>query len=328
MLFCRMDALHFSLTPKDFIETPEGLLFAVLSGIAEAGRIPAYLRYQRTPKGLQKVATADARGLLATQEDRFYFDSDSRAIRLQGVAYKDIFRIYRAREGTQKMLTDPPKDPIAEAAQRLLRYLLDGTVSPQSVGVTGSLLVGAQTLTSDIDLVVYERKAFDRIRARVLLGIKQGALEDLTPRDWSEAHARRGAMLTLEEYLRHEQRKGNKALIVGVKFDLTLLDAAQKEPEPAKFKGESMDLRTTVIDASEAFGFPARYRVDHPEIFEVLAFSQTYAGQALEGERIWVRGRLEVLHCGRQRIVVGQDREAQGEFIKRDDGEGHGWGKR
>lgn len=322
MLFCIMDRLQFSLTPKDFIETPDGLLFAVLSGMEESGRIPAYLRYRRTPEGLRKLATGDALDLLVAQGSRFYFDSVSRAVRLQGVALGDIHRIFKARERTQKILSVQPQDPIAQAAQRLLRFILDGSISPEAIGVTGSLLIGAQTPQSDIDLVVYAREAFDRVRHRILEGIQTGTLEDLSPKDWSEAHARRGATLTLDEYLRHEQRKGNKALIDGIKFDLTLLDPSQEEPEPAKTKGGALELRATVTDATDAFGFPARYLIDHPEIFEVLAFSQTYAGQALVGERIWVRGRLERVQSGRQRIVVGQDREAEGEFIKLDEREG------
>lgn len=321
MLFYLMNAAPSFLAPKDFIETPNGLLFAVLSGVEESGRIPAYLRYQRTLTGLQKIATADALEILSRYGSRFYFDSASRAVRLQGVAVEDIDRIFSARERTQKLLLDAPVDPISRAAQNLLRYLLDGAVCSETIGVTGSLLIGAQTPQSDIDLVVYDRVAFDQVRNRVLEGIKIGALQDLSPKDWSEAHARRGAMLTLEEYLRHEPRKGNKALVDGIKFDLTLLDLLQEEPEPAKSKEGPMDLRAVVTDAREAFGFPARYRIDHPEIFEVLAFSQTYAGQAFEGERIWVRGRLEILQSGRKRVVVGQDREAQGEFIKLDLGE-------
>jgi predicted nucleotidyltransferase len=317
-----MDTPQFSLSPKDFIETPDGLLFAVLSGTEESGRIPAYLRYRRTPKGLQKIATAEAPEALSAHGSRYYFDSVSRAIRLQGVARVDIHRVFRARERTLQILNDDPLDPVLEAAQKLLRFIFDGTVRPEMVGVTGSLLIGAQTPESDIDLVVYDRTSFERVRSRVLEGIQTAMLDQLSAKDWSEAHARRGASLTLEEYLRHEQRKGNKALIHGIKFDLTLLDSSQEEPEPAKSKAGSIDLRATVTDATEAFGFPARYRVDHPEIFEVLAFSQTYAGQAFEGERIRVRGRLEVLPGGRQRIVVGQDREAHGEFIKLDLGEG------
>lgn len=322
MLFLRMDASQRLLSPKDFIETPDGLLFAVLSGLEESGRIPAYLRYRRTHQGLQKVATAEASALLAAHGPRFYFDSHTRAIRLQGVPLAEIHRVFRARDRSLEILAGVPEDPLIAAAQKLLRYLLDGPAQIETLGITGSLLIGAQTLQSDIDLVVYEKKAFDQIRHRVVEGIEEGVLEDLSSGDWSQAHARRGAMLTFEAYLWHERRKANKALINGVKFDLTLLDATQKPLEPALSKQGTLDLWARVSDASEAFGFPARYQLDHPEIIEVLAFSQTYAGQAMKGEKIWVRGRLEVLPSGRQRIVVGQDREASGEFIKVDGGEG------
>lgn len=318
MLLSRMRVAKLSLTPKDFIETQDGFVFAVLSGIEESGRIPAYLRYRRTDAGFHKIATREAVELLNGHGPRFYFDSPTRAIRLQGVALEEIHRIFRAQEKTRTILCDVPEDPLSKAAQKLLLFLLDGTVGAEHIGVTGSLLMGAQTPLSDIDLVVYDRDAFHRLRQKVIEGIKAGVLHDLSAKDWSEAHARRGASLTFDEYLRHEQRKGNKALVDGVKFDLTLLDLNQEEPDPAQSKEGPFDLRAVVTDAREAFGFPARYRVDHPEVFEVLAFSQTYAGQAFEGEKIWARGRLEILHDGRKRVVVGQDREAIGEFIKRD----------
>ena len=188
MLFLKMNAAPFFLNAKDFIETPDGLVFAVLSGIEESGRIPAYLRYRRSVSGLQKVATAEARSVLNDHGPRFYFDSDSRAVRLQGVPLGDIHRIYRARERTQEILSDRPDDPIARSAQNLLKFMLDGTVCAKCMGVTGSLLIGAQTLQSDIDLVVYDRVSFDRMRNRVLEGIEIGVLQDLSPKDLSLIH--------------------------------------------------------------------------------------------------------------------------------------------
>jgi uncharacterized protein len=318
MPFIAMDPPSVLLSPKDFVETPDGLIFAVVSGVSEAGRFPAYLRYRRAPSGLLKVPTADAALLLSGEGDRFLYDSITRAIRMQGLRSDDLGTVYRSREKTLEILNTEPKDRVMAAAQKLIRYLVPFLEDAGPLGVTGSLLIGAQTERSDIDLVIFGRKPFDAAREAILDGIRTGILEDLSAEDWIEAHARRGCALTFEEYHRHERRKGNKALIDGIKFDLTLIDESQKEPEPAESKEGSLEIVLRITAAEEAFGFPARYRTDHPEITEILAFSQTYAGQAEAGETVRVRGRLEQLRSGQKRMVVGMNREAGDEFIKRE----------
>jgi len=67
--------------------------------------------------------------------------------------------------------------------------------------------------------------------------------------------------------------------------------------------------------ASFAFDSPAIYEIDHPQVNEVLSFTHTYTGQALEGETIEARGVLEQIG-DETRLVVGTTREAKGEWIK------------
>ena len=70
-----------------------------------------------------------------------------------------------------------------------------------------------------------------------------------------------------------------------------------------------------VTDAEFAFDSPAIYNVDHPEISTVLSFTHTYAGQALAGETIEARGRVEESADGKT-LVIGTTREPKGEWIK------------
>ena len=71
-----------------------------------------------------------------------------------------------------------------------------------------------------------------------------------------------------------------------------------------------------VTDASRAFEFPARWRVEHDSIDEVLACTPTYTGQAIQGEEVEVAGMLEKLPTGACQVVVGNSREATGQWIK------------
>jgi predicted nucleotidyltransferase len=122
--------------------------------------------------------------------------------------------------------------------------------------------------------------------------------------------------LNFEEYLWHERRKLNKALIAGTKFDITLLAAEAHAFADTKRKFGARTIRARVRDAAGAFDYPARYTLDHAEIGEALAFTHTYAGQAESGEVVEIAGTVEETGAGALRIVIGSSREAPGEFIK------------
>ena len=65
-----------------------------------------------------------------------------------------------------------------------------------------------------------------------------------------------------------------------------------------------------------AFDHPARYRVRHAAVSEVVSFTPTYAGQAVAGELIEASGWLEDDSAGARRLVVGTSREAGGEYVR------------
>jgi predicted nucleotidyltransferase len=71
-----------------------------------------------------------------------------------------------------------------------------------------------------------------------------------------------------------------------------------------------------VVDDAAAYDYPARYRVDDPEVGEILVFTHTYVGQAVRGEAIEAAGQLEEEASGRLRLVIGSSREAPGEYLR------------
>ena len=90
-------------------------------------------------------------------------------------------------------------------------------------------------------------------------------------------------------------RKRNKALVDGTRVDLSLVvDREEEVPERGPFRKHGMIVvRALVTDATSAFDHPARYRVEHDEVSEVVSFTPTYAGQAMAGEMIEASGWLE-----------------------------------
>ena len=305
-----------SFQPRDFIETSDGLIFAVVDSRLEQGRVLGFLRYRRECGRPVKLGTDQANDWLAAHHADLLFDSPRLAARLHGVPVDRIDRHYRPRQRAAALAVMAAPDPIEARAQRCLAILQAGGVPLTTIGITGSLLIRAQRPSSDLDFVIYDRDAFHRAREVVRDAIAAGHLAELAADDWREAYERRGCDLGFDEYLWHERRKLNKGLCDGTKFDITLVVDEPELPSAPVRKLGRLSLTAEVIDASRAFDFPARYRLVHPEIGEVLSFSHTYAGQALAGERVDVSGQLEETEAGERRIIVGSTREAPGEFIK------------
>lgn len=303
--------------PRDFIETLDGLIFAVLDRRLEADRVLCFLRYRREHGKLIKLDTRAANAWLARHAPDHLFRSTRLAADLHGVRVKDIRHHYRPRERVAALRLSVARDAIEAKAQRCLAILEAGGLPSDQIGLTGSLLVGAQHPASDLDFVLYERAAFHRARAIIREAIAAGDLSALTKADWRDAYDRRACALSLDEYIWHELRKHHKGLCDGAKFDLTLVAAdAMAEPADPVRKLGRIRIKAAVQDATHAFDFPARYRLNESSIHEVLSFTHTYAGQALAGEWVEIAGHLESTAGGQCRIVVGSSREAPGEFIK------------
>ncbi len=298
---------------RDFIETTEGLVFAVVDGAVEDGKVLCFLRYG--PYG--KLNTAAANALLRASYPCYLHHSARMDAVIHAVPVERIHRHHQPRERLLEILAHPTQDAIEGKLLRLLKLLMDGGLALDSFGVTGSLLLGCQTLDSDIDMVIYGRDNFFRALARVRELVKAGLLDELDAVAWRDTYERRGCELSFEEYLWHEGRKGNKGVIEGTKFDLALnVETSEDEPQSAWFKTGPALISGRVLDDARTFDYPARYPIDHPEIAEVLSFSHTYVGQAKTGETIEVAGNVETSGKGRKRIVVGSSREALGEFIR------------
>lgn len=299
--------------PRDFIETEEGLIFAVVDGVPEDGKVLSFLRYGSAGK----VSTEAANALLHEHHPHYLHHSRRLDAKLHAVPIVHVQRHHRPRARLREILGQGASDVIEAKLLKLLDLLVEGGVPVGTVGVTGSLLIGRQKASSDVDLVIYGREHFFRARQWVRRLVEEGRLGDLDEAAWLDAYDRRGCELDFDEFLRHEHRKGNKGMIDGTKFDLALI-VEETEPEPPgqwRKTGTAL-IQALVLDDSRAYDQPARYGIDHPEIGEVLSFTHTYVGQAFSGETIEAAGAVETSETGRKRLVVGSTREALGEYIR------------
>jgi predicted nucleotidyltransferase len=301
---------------KDFIETNEGLVFAVVTGEQEQQRILCSLRYQRSEKGFRKLTTAEANILLDKHYPRYLYYSAKRAVWLHAVQRDAIVHHYQPRQHLQAIGRRAPKDPLEEKLQQLLKQFAINGVDTNRMGITGSMLIGAQKSGSDIDLVFYERESFFKAREMIKLLISQQRLEPLDEPLWRDAYERRGCALSYDEYLWHEQRKYNKAAIKQTKFDISLISSDRWQDRMHYRKQGRVNITAEILDDRYGFDYPARYTLSHPSVSEAISYTATYAGQASKGERAEIQGQLEVSIAGHTRIVIGTNREASHEYIK------------
>lgn len=307
---------------RDFVETSEGWLFAVVAngteGTADSTsgeRVPTFLRYVRESGRWRKVATGRAREIISGRQPDYLFHSDLRDVDLHGIPPSRIVRHYQPRRRAAELARSGPRDPIEGKAIRTLEMFRGRGLRSAVLGVTGSLLVGSHSGGSDIDLVVYDRESFHRARAIVGELIETGTVEPPGSRFWTTAYARREGSLTFGEYVWHERRKRNKFAVDGTKVDISMVDPRARETIRWR-KVETAEIRANVVDDAGAFDYPARLRIDHPRIPEVVSYTNTYTGQAFTGEGIEARGWIERSDEAAFRLLVGTSREARGEFIK------------
>lgn len=309
---------------RDFIETREGLIFAVVSYFHPRDRYHAYLRYYPSESG-ERIRNQVRYAKVPSTRDSERYLKDNYPIYIdntgQYVPGERIRRIYRPEERLREIMTKP-----RDELERRVRMLSDlfSAIPEEKKGITGSVLVNLHHSRSDIDFVVYGTK--NHLKARNILRdlCHKGEVAALTHEQWLGVYKKRFPgvkTLTYEEFLRHEKRKYHRGVIQGTIFDILLVRESRELGRQAETKLEELGCKTVrcrILDASLAFDSPAVYRVRFQDgaLGELYSYTHTYAGQAIEGEVVEARGVLKRTANNKPRLVVGTTREAEDEYIK------------
>lgn len=302
---------------KDFIETAEGLVFAVVAPGMEQGKVLCFLRYVKEESfDWKKVTTESANTFLKERYPHYQHYSPVLDAHLHAVAIDRIVKHHQPRQHLQQIMQLNKMDVVERDLFQLCELLQQHGLDLTQVGITGSILVGVQKSGSDIDLVCYGRAIFHQCRAITCKLIAQHQLQEMNDTDWRQSYERRSCELSFTEYVWHERRKANKAVINGRKFDLNFIDDSIHSEGTVYQKCAAITLQCIVTDDIHAFDYPAEFKIDHEDFDAVVSFTATYTGQAVNGETVEVSGIIEQSHEGVKRIVVGSSREAHGEYIK------------
>ncbi len=289
------------------------MVFAVVDYGQEQGRLACFLRYQKTPHGFKKLSTEQANEILKHSYPDYVFYSEVRDTWFHGVRLENVVKHYQPRQRLQDLFSQrrTEGDLVIKDLIELCSCFKKHGCDLSNVGVTGSILIDAQQETSDIDLVIYQRKSFIKWQQLV----SEGLLQTLDPAHWQDAYQRRGCTIDFDQYFWHEQRKNNKGMVNSRKFDLSLVQPSSSLVLQHYQKRGAISLVTKVIEDTYIFDYPAVYVLDHPDIRHAVSYTATYSGQAKKGETVKIVGQLEAAQFGNKRVVVGSDREAKGECI-------------
>jgi predicted nucleotidyltransferase len=299
---------------KDFIETSEGLVFAIVMAGLEQNKVRCFLRYIRQDNTWQKVNTEQANTLLKKNYPQYLFHSVELDADLHAVPVNQINKHHQAQERLQYLMQTQSDNNVEQDLRALIHLLEQNGINSLDWGITGSLLLGSHNAHSDIDLVCYDLTILNNTRRVIAQLIQEKQLNDLTQNAWQESYLRRDCDLTFEEYCWHEQRKFNKGLIHQRKFDLSCV-TENKDNTIYQKKGHVV-IQAKVINDSRAFAYPAEFIIEHETIKSIVCFTATYIGQAFNNEWISAAGLIEQNELGEQRLVIGSSREARGEYIK------------
>ena len=294
---------------RDFFETKDGWIFAV-SDYSHPEGLRSLLRYVPDEAGEREACGRRFRKMDFDQAFEFLKRVRPDYVHdLHVVPESDVVRYYQPSVGLKSLAGKDPR------VMKIAEILHEGGVPWQEMGITGSMLLGLHSSSSDIDFVVYGPMWW-KARSIVMQAKARGLIEDLDEFTWKKIYSKRKPEISFEEFMLHEKRKGNRGMIDGTYFDLLFTrDWSQISPQPVgRSIGQSL-IEAKVVDAEFAFDSPAIFRLDHPRIKEIFCFTHTYAGQALPGETIEAKGVLEET-AGGLRLVVGTTREARGEWIK------------
>jgi len=314
----------------DYIETAEGLLFAV-KGVHHPPRLTiAYLRYMPNPQG-ERVRNGrryarlydlqHTEDILRRNFPQYLNRIERKSLTLQSVPSEYILRRHDPRQKLKEIIGKPEGD-LQKTIAKLTEALQSKGVPCKAIGVSGSPLIDLAGPDSDVDLIVYGlengRKAYESLRElrRETNWITAYDEENVMRVVWSR-WADTG--LDLKKLGSSEVKK----ILHGRVDDRDYFFRLLKLPQEVEIEDHSRPLSVVrltarITDAEEAIYAPCSYLIEDCEYLEsrglpiatqLLSYRGKYTEQAEKGDLVEARGTLEevVIRGDRSfRVILGR----------------------
>ena len=325
-----------------YLETQEGLFFAVKGLEHPLDRMIAVLRYAPDPeKGDRKKDGKSYRRL-------YHFAEQERLIRsafpqylafdrifrttLQSVPRSMVQRIYDPRLKLQELMKSSARSAIEEDTLAFMRLLqTEAQVPLSALGITGSLLIGLHTEHSDLDVAVigseHCTKVYQALR-RMLDAQSCAELRRFDSQGINELFAQRvvDTYMPFSEFAKLEKRKVNQGKFRGRTYFIRFI---KREDEAGEIYGslrytplERATVVASIADDRDAIFTPCKYFLSDSRILEgpqlsdlneIASFRGRFCEQARTGELVYAAGTLERIENNQgqihHRLLLGNSPE-------------------
>ncbi|XHH10026.1 MAG: hypothetical protein ACFCUE_05185 [Candidatus Bathyarchaeia archaeon] len=306
----------------DLIRHKSGVIFDVKGLIHPEDKVVAFPRYIPDPEG-PRHGKDSSYGKVYSLGDRFKFLQQHlpHLIVLDEVFDEtmcevptgEIVQLYRPQEKLEAIRRGVPQNIFESKALQLATDLqMEAGIPWSAMGISGSILAGLTTTTSDIDPLVYGvencRKAYTALQRMLKQGhprFKPYTIAELkTLYDFRS----KDTHMSFEDFQRVENRKAFQGMYQGtdyfVRFVKEWPELSERYGDVCYSNAGYVKITAQVSDKSEALFTPCVYQLENVHVHEgpklepireVSSFRGRFCEQAEVGETVTAQGKVELV---------------------------------
>jgi predicted nucleotidyltransferase len=321
----------------DLIKTENHVIFDVKGLVHPPNKLVAFPRYIPSPQGT-RVSQKEVYGKIYSFSERFKFlEQNMPDLIVHDPVFDEtlcevpadiVEERYEPVEKLRLLRTSKALGGLERKALQLAEALKEAAAIPWSaIGISGSVLVGLYTSTSDIDPVVYGvencRRAYEALES-----LLKDAASKFKPYSRGELLAlfdfrSKDTIMSFEDFVRVESRKAFQGMFDGTDYFIRFVkDWSQISEQYGdvcyKNSGDAK-ITATIADDSEALFTPCIYRIENVKvaegpklepITEIVSFRGRFCEQARKDEAVTAQGKVERVTDKRNtkayyRIILG-----------------------